>query len=106
MFGSPSTQRTAEQNQNQANAMPVTVGQSYPIQLDPQTAAVAAAAAAAATVNVQDNQLARLAPTDGSHGAISVPAGNEQQMVEQSKAEEASLKPKKGNRGRKRKNET
>lgn len=105
MFGSPSTQRAGQQNQNQANAMPVTLGQNYPLQLDPQTAAVAAAAAAVAA-NVQDNQLARLAPTDGTHGAISVSAGNEQQMAEQSKSEEISLKPKKGNRGRKRKNET
>jgi len=87
--------------------MPVTLGQSYPIQLDPQTAAVAAAAAAAsAAVNVQDNPLARLAPTaDGTHNAISMPLGSEQQMVEQSKPEETSVQPKKSNRGRKRKNE-
>ena len=111
MFASAptTTQRTGQQQtQNpQANTMPVTLGQSYPIQLDPQTAAVAAAAAAAsAAVNVQDNPLARLAPTaDGTHNAISMPLGSEQQMVEQSKPEETSVQPKKSNRGRKRKNE-
>jgi hypothetical protein len=103
MFGSPSTQRN-QQNQNQANTIPVTLGPNYPLQIDPQTAAVAAAAAA--NVQSQDNQMGRLAPTDGSHNAISMPAGNEQQMVEQPKPDEAPVQPKKSNRGRKRKNET
>ena len=104
MFGSLPTQQH-QQNQNQANPMPVTIGQNYPLQIDPQTAAVAAAATA--NVHSQDNQLARLTPTDGSHNAISMPVGNEQQMVEQTKADETTEgQPKKGNRGRKRKNET
>src|SRR5277367_5756851 len=78
MFGSLPTQQH-QQNQNQANPLPVTLGQNYPRQIDPQTAAVAVAAAAAtANVHSQDNQLARLTPTDGSHNAISVPLGNEQ----------------------------
>ena len=105
MFGSLPTQQH-QQNQNQANPMPVTIGQNYPLQIDPQTAAVAASAATA-NVHPQDNQLARMTPTDGSHNAINMPVGNEQQMVEQTKADETTERqPKKGNRGRKRKNET
>ena len=99
MFGSPSTQQTTQQNQT---PIPVTLGQNYPIQIDAQTAVVAAAAVA--NVHSQDTQLTRLAPTDGSHNAISVPAGNEQ--MEQPKLDETTVQPKKGNRGRKRKNET
>jgi hypothetical protein len=104
MFATPTTQqRNTQQGQNQATTMPVSLGQNYPIQIDPQTTAVAAAG----NVHAQDNQLVRLAPTDGSHNAIGMPVGNEQQLVgEGQKPEETVAQPKKGNRGRKRKNET
>ena len=100
MFGSPSTQRTPQTNQNQPQPMPVSLAQNYPLQIDPQTAA------AAANIHAQDNQsgLTRLAPADNSHNAISMPSGNDQPMSE-SKPEETTTQPKKGQRGRKRKTE-
>jgi len=103
MFGTAAAQRTAQANQTQS-ALPVALGQNYPIQIDPQTAA---AAAAAANVHAQDAQsgLTRLAPAEATHNAISMPAGNEPPLTE-TKPDEPPPQTKKSNRGRKRKNET
>jgi bZIP transcription factor len=98
MFNSNPTQRNP-QNQSNPSQLPVSLGQNYPMQIDPQTAAAAVAA------NVQhDNQsgLTRLAPAE-SHNAISMPA-TDQQMGE-TKAEEQVAPAKKQARSRKRKNE-
>lgn len=102
MFGT-AAQRSAQANQSQS-ALPVALGQNYPIQIDPQTAAVAAAAA---NVHTQDAQsgLARLAPAEATHNAISMPTGNEPTLNE-TKPDEPPPQTKKSNRGRKRKNET
>lgn len=105
MFGTQSAQRNPQTNQNQQASLPVSLSQNYPLQIDPQTAA-AAAAAAAANVHAQDNQtsLTRLAPAEPTHNAISMPTGTEQPLGEP-KPDEATVQSKKGNRGRKRKNE-
>ena len=103
MFATPATQQRPQSNQNQPNSMPVSLSQNYPLQIDPQTAA--AAAAAAANVHAQENQggLSRLAPADPTHNAISMPSGNDHPMGEPKPEETAT--PKKGSRGRKRKND-
>jgi hypothetical protein len=89
MFASPPTQRPTSSQTQQQSAMALT--QNYPLQLDPATAA-----------GNQDNQsgLARLAPAETTHHAISMPAGNE--TMGETKIEDTG---KKTNRGRKRKNE-
>jgi hypothetical protein len=105
MFGTQSAQRTPQANQNQQASLPVSLSQNYPLQIDPQTAAVAAAAAA--NVHAQDNQasLTRLAPAEPTHSAISMPTGTDQPLGEP-KPDETTAQSKKGNRGRKRKTET
>ncbi len=98
MFNSNPTQRNP-QNQPNAAQLPVSLGQNYPMQIDPQTAAAAVAA------NVQhDNQsgLTRLAPAE-THNAISMPA-NDQPMGD-TKTEEQAAPAKKQARSRKRKND-
>jgi bZIP transcription factor len=105
MFGTQSAQRNPQTNQNQQTSLPVSLSQNYPLQIDPQTAA--AAAAAAANVHAQDNQagLTRLAPAEPTHNSISMPTGTDQPLGE-GKPDEAAVQSKKGNRGRKRKNES
>ena len=101
MFSTHPTQRPPS-NQNQQPTIPVGLGQSYPLPIDPQTVA-----AAAATVHTQETQpgLARLAPAEPPHTTISMPASTDQPITEQSKPEEGSNQPKKAGRNRKRKNE-
>jgi hypothetical protein len=104
MFASQPPQRTPQTTQTQPTTLPVSLSQNYPLQIDPQTAA--AAAAAAVNVHTQDSQatLTRLAPAETAHNAISMPAGTDQPMAE-AKPDETAAQPKKGPRGRKRKND-
>jgi bZIP transcription factor len=104
MFGTQPAQRPPS-NQNQQSALTVGIGQNYPLQIDPQTAA--AAAAAAVNVHTQESQsgLARLAPAESAHNAMSMPASAEVPITEPNKSEDAPAQPKRPGRSRKRKNE-
>jgi hypothetical protein len=89
MFAAPPAQRPTSSQQQQQSGL--VLAQNYPLQIDPATAAAATG---------QDNQsgLARLAPAETTHHAISMPSGNE--TMGETKTEEPTVK--KG-RGRKRK---
>ena len=100
MFGARNTQTA----QTQSPSLNVPLPQSYPIQIDHQTAA----AAVAGNIHAQaDNQptLSRLAPAEPPHSSMNLPVGNEQTMTENKTDDAAAPQKKTTGRSRKRKND-
>ena len=100
MFGSRNSQAT----QSQSPSLNVSLSQTYPIQIDPQTAAAAVAGNVSTQADTQPT-LTRLAPAEPTHNTLPLSGSNDPAMTEP-KADEATIAPKKTtNRSRKRKNE-
>jgi hypothetical protein len=99
MFGTRNSQTT----QSQSPSMNVSLPQTYPIPIDPQTAAAAVAGTVSGQAETQPS-LSRLAPAEPSHNSLSMPAATDQTIAEP-QADETTAPPKKGpSRSRKRKN--